>query len=68
MRRCDAGEIAGEQPSLVCRPETARGKQKLLKQAIEVLLIEVLLADEQRPGAPASFTFEQFMQIMVATL
>jgi putative transposase len=37
----------------------ALGKPKLLKQAIEVLL-----TDEQRPGAPATFTFEQFMQIM----
>ena len=37
----------------------AAGKQKLLSQAIEVLL-----TDEQRPGAPATFTFEQFMQIM----
>jgi putative transposase len=37
----------------------ATGKPKLLKQAIEVLL-----ADEPRPGAPATFTFEQFMQIM----
>jgi putative transposase len=37
----------------------ATGKTKLLKQAIEVLL-----TDEQRPGAPATFTFEQFMQIM----
>lgn len=35
------------------------GKQKLVQQAIEVLL-----TDEQRPGAPATFTFEQFMQIM----
>ena len=35
------------------------GKRKLLKQAIEVLL-----TDEPRPGAPATFTFEQFMQIM----
>ena len=35
------------------------GKRKLLHQAIEVLL-----TDEQRPGAPATFTFEQFMQIM----
>jgi transposase len=35
------------------------GKRKLLKQAIEVLL-----TDEQRPGTPATFTFEQFMQIM----
>jgi len=38
----------------------AAGKPKLLSQAIEVLL-----SDEQRPGAPATFTFEQFMQIMV---
>jgi putative transposase len=38
----------------------ATGKPKLLKQAIEVLL-----TDEQRPGAPGTFTFEQFMQIMV---
>jgi putative transposase len=37
----------------------ATGKQKLLSQAIEVLL-----TDEQRPGAPATFTFEQFMQSM----
>lgn len=37
----------------------ATDKPKLLKQAIEVLL-----TDEQRPGAPATFTFEQFMQIM----
>ena len=37
----------------------AAGKPKLLRQAIEVLL-----TDEQRPGAPATFTFEQFMQIM----
>ncbi len=37
----------------------ATGKPKLLKQAIEILL-----ADEQRPGAPATFTLEQFMQIM----
>src|SRR5258708_13184377 len=35
------------------------GKRKLLSQAIEVLL-----TDEQRPGAPATFTCEQFMQIM----
>ena len=37
----------------------ATGKPKLLRQAIEVLL-----TDEQRPGAPEIFTFEQFMQIM----
>jgi putative transposase len=37
----------------------ATGKPKLLSQAIEVLL-----TDEQRPGAPETFTFEQFMQIM----
>jgi putative transposase len=37
----------------------AAGKPKLLSQAIEVLL-----TDEQRPGAPTTFTFEQFMQIM----
>jgi putative transposase len=35
------------------------GKRKLLKHAIEVLL-----TDEQRPGAPPTFSFEQFMQIM----
>ena len=39
------------------------GKRKLLEQAIEVLL-----TDEQRPGAPATFTLEQFMQIMAASL
>ena len=37
----------------------ATGKPKLLSQAIEMLL-----SDEKRPGAPATFTFEQFMQIM----
>jgi putative transposase len=37
----------------------ATGKPKLLKQAIEALL-----TDEPRPGAPETFTFEQFMQIM----
>ena len=37
----------------------AAGKLRLLSQAIEVLL-----TDEHRPGAPATFTFEQFMQIM----
>jgi putative transposase len=37
----------------------ATGKPKLLRQAIEALL-----TDEQRPGAPGTFTFEQFMQIM----
>ncbi|HEX4206142.1 MAG TPA: helix-turn-helix domain-containing protein [Ktedonobacteraceae bacterium] len=37
----------------------ATGKSKMLSQAIEVLL-----TDGQRPGAPATFTFEQFMQIM----
>ncbi len=41
----------------------AAGKPKLLSQAIEVLL-----TDEQRPGAPATFTFEQFMQIMAASV
>src|SRR5205823_6679965 len=35
------------------------GKRKLLSQAIEGLL-----TDEPRPGAPATFTLEQFMQIM----
>src|SRR6266699_4326205 len=37
----------------------ATGKLKLMSQAIEVLL-----TDEQRPGAPSTFTFEQFMQII----
>ena len=37
----------------------AAGKPTLLSQAIEVLL-----TDEQRPGAPTTFTFEQFMHIM----
>lgn len=37
----------------------ATGKPKLLSQAIEVLL-----TDEHRSGAPATFTFEQFLQIM----
>lgn len=35
------------------------GKPKLLKQAIEGLL-----TDEHRPGTPATFTLEHFMQIM----
>ena len=38
----------------------ATGKFELLNQAIEVLL-----TDEQRPGAPATFTFAQLMQILV---
>lgn len=37
----------------------AAGKPKVLGQAIEALL-----SDEQRPGTPATFTFEQFMQII----
>jgi putative transposase len=37
----------------------ATGKPKRLRQAIEALL-----TDEQRPGTPGRFTFEQFMQIM----
>ncbi len=37
----------------------ATGKSKQLGEAIEVLLI-----DKKRPGAPGTFTFEQFMQIM----
>jgi transposase len=37
----------------------ATGKPKLLRQAIEALL-----TDEQRPGAPETFTFEQFLQIL----
>jgi putative transposase len=41
----------------------ATGKPKLLKQAIELLL-----TDEQRPGTPATFTLEQFMQIMAASV
>src|ERR1700726_1767969 len=53
MKQCDGGVIAGMQAI----EET--GKRKLLSQAIEVLL-----TDEQRPGAPATFSFEQFMQIM----
>jgi len=37
----------------------AAGKPKVLSQTIEALL-----TDEQRPGAPATFTFEQYMQLM----
>jgi putative transposase len=37
----------------------AAGNPKRLSQAIEILL-----TDEQRPGAPGTFTFEQYMQIM----
>jgi transposase len=37
----------------------AKGMPKLLGQAIEVLL-----TDEKRPGAPGTFTFEQFMRII----
>src|SRR5260370_7308632 len=37
----------------------ATGQTKLLGQAIEVLL-----TDEHHPAAPATFTLEQFMQIM----
>jgi transposase len=41
----------------------ATGKPKALGQAFEGLL-----TDEQRPGAPSPFTFEQFMQIMAASV
>jgi transposase len=37
----------------------ATGKPKQLGEAIEVLL-----TDKKRPGAPETFTFEQFMQII----
>lgn len=37
----------------------ARGQPKQLSQAIEVLL-----TDAQRPGAPGTFTLEQFLRIM----
>ena len=49
------------EPRLQAIEET--GKRKLLSQAIEALL-----TDEQRPGAPATFTFEQCMQIMAASV
>ena len=58
-KRCDAGVIAGAQRSRVCRPSKRQESRNCCRQAIEVLL-----TDEQRPGAPATFTFEQFMQIM----
>jgi transposase len=41
----------------------AAGKPKRLSQAIEVLLTA-----EPRPGAPATCTFAQFMQIMAASV
>jgi putative transposase len=59
MKRCGAGEIGGEPPKRVYKPPCATGKPKVLGQTIEALL-----SDEQRPGTPATFTFEQFMQIM----
>jgi hypothetical protein len=59
MKRCDGGVIAGERLSPVCRPSRREASKKLLNQSIEVLL-----TDEHRSGAPATFTFEQFMQIM----
>src|SRR5207245_10513769 len=34
------------------------------RRACDVSASEVLVADEQRPGAPATFTLEQFMRIM----
>ena len=37
----------------------AASKPKVLGQATRALL-----SDEQRPGTPATFTFEQFMQIL----
>jgi transposase len=37
----------------------AKGQPQLLNSAIELLL-----TDEKRPGAPGTFTFEQFMQII----
>lgn len=58
-KRCDCGGNAGAQPRPVCRPETATGKPKRLRQASESLL-----TDEQRPATPGHFTLEQCMQIM----
>ena len=59
MKRYAYGGNAGEQRSHACKsskpPESRRGSREA---------IEVLLTDEQRPGAPGTFTFEQFMQIM----
>jgi hypothetical protein len=49
------------EPRLQAVEET--GKRNLLSQASEALL-----TDEQRPGAPATFTFEQCMRIMAASL
>jgi len=39
------------------------GKTKVLSQTIEALL-----TDEPCPGTPATFTFEQFMQIIAASV
>ena len=52
-RRCDRWHAAESRLQTI----EATGKPKPLSQ-----VIEVLLTDEQRPGAPATFTFEQFME------
>src|SRR5437764_9466222 len=59
MKPCDVGGIAGTQRRPVYRRLRPPESQNCERRAIEVLL-----TDEQRPGAPATFTFEQFMQIM----
>jgi putative transposase len=59
MKRSDGGVIAGTPRSRVCRQSKNQANGNCERRAIEVLL-----TDEQRPGAPATFTFEQFMQSM----
>ena len=59
MKPSDVGVIAGTQRKPVYRRLRPQESQNCERRAIEVLL-----SDEQRPGAPATFTFEQFMRIM----
>src|SRR5256885_12017216 len=59
MKPSDVGVIAGTQPKHVYRRSRPQESQNCERRAIEVLL-----SDEQRPGAPATFTLEQFMRIM----
>ena len=59
MKRCERSRDRWRAAESRLQVIEATGKPKLPGQAIEVLL-----TDAQRPGAPATFTFEQFMQIM----
>jgi putative transposase len=59
MKRCERSRDRWHAAESRLQAIEETGKRKLLNQAIAVLL-----TDEQRPGAPATFTFEQFMRII----